>query len=238
MLKMLKQEQLKKRGTNLSFSHIFLILSMQRALINGLQLTPKVLIFFQEAIIFHKEPFGLLLQSLYFGFQRLSLTSFCFAFGFQILDSGLQCRDFFGQRSMILRGGGAFTVLETSALFLNSLHGLSENAKLSYVMVQPIYHEGEEKHKPHERSFEKVLGHEDLFGGIDNTGLSGTALDLGHTVEARSEDDDQCGADGGDDDGATAALEAIQGEDEELPEWGLEKEKHDQKHFAEDRGVE
>lgn len=82
-----------------------------------------------------------------------------------------------------------------------------------------------------------MLGHEDLVGGVDYTGLEGALLDLGHAVEAGGEDHHQCGADGGHDDGAATALHAIQGNDDEFSERGFENEGENEKHFGENGSV-
>jgi len=83
-----------------------------------------------------------------------------------------------------------------------------------------------------------VLGHENLVGGVEHTGLEGALLDLGHAVEAGRENHHQCGAHGGHHDGATAALDPIEGNDDEFSERGLENEGENQKHFAENSSVE
>ena len=83
-----------------------------------------------------------------------------------------------------------------------------------------------------------MLGHEDLIGGVDHTGLYGAPLDLGHAVEAGSQHHHQCGTHRCDHYGATTSLDTIQGNDHELPQWGLEEEGQDQKHLAKDRSVE
>lgn len=90
----------------------------------------------------------------------------------------------------------------------------------------------------HERSFEHVLGHEDLVGGVDYAGLEGALLDLGHAVEARRENHHQCGAHGGNHHGTATALHTIEGNDDEFSQWGFEDERENQKHFGENRSVE
>lgn len=83
-----------------------------------------------------------------------------------------------------------------------------------------------------------MLGGEDLIGGIENGAVLGSALDAEEAVDAGHENDEDGGADGFDDDGAAAAFDAIEGEDDELAERGLEEEEEDQGHLGEDDGVE
>lgn len=65
-------------------------------------------------------------------------------------------------------------------------------------------------------------GHKNLIGGIEESGL-GALLDLVHTKEAGGKDDEQCGADSRDDDRAPTSLDLVQGKNQKLPKWGLEK---------------
>lgn len=95
----------------------------------------------------------------------------------------------------------------------------------------------EEEYYTHERSLEHMLGRENLIGWIKSSGINGSALDLEHTVDAREEDNENGGADGFDDDGATTALDAIEDHDYELTERRLEEEKQYEHHFGEDQGV-
>lgn len=81
-------------------------------------------------------------------------------------------------------------------------------------------------------------GHEDLVGGTDDAVLDSACLDVGHAVEAGQED----GGDGGGDclyyDRASAALDAIETGDGELPQRGLEEENQNQRGLAQDHRTE
>lgn len=59
-----------------------------------------------------------------------------------------------------------------------------------------------------------MLRDEDLVGGVNNGSVEAPTLDLGDAVERGSEHHEQRGGDGLNDDGAAAALEAIQCEND------------------------
>lgn len=82
-----------------------------------------------------------------------------------------------------------------------------------------------------------MLGGEDLISRIENGTILRSALDTKQAVDAGDKNDEDCGADGFDDDGAAAAFDAIEGEDDELSERRLEEEKEDQRHLGEDHRV-
>lgn len=59
-----------------------------------------------------------------------------------------------------------------------------------------------------------MLRDEDLVGGVNNGSIEAPTLDLGDAVERGSEDHEQRGGDGLNDDGAAAALDPIQCDDD------------------------
>lgn len=59
-----------------------------------------------------------------------------------------------------------------------------------------------------------MLREEDLVSGVDNGSVEAPTLDLGDAVERGSEDDEERGGDGLNDDGAAAALDPIQCDDD------------------------
>lgn len=59
-----------------------------------------------------------------------------------------------------------------------------------------------------------MLGGEDLIGRIEDGTILRSALDTKQTVDAGHKNDEDGGADGFDDDGAAAAFDAIEGEDD------------------------
>lgn len=105
-------------------------------------------------------------------------------------------------------------------------------------MVQSIYHQKQKQHKPEKRSFEHVLGDEDLVGGVNEGTFEGTTVDLGNAVEGGSQQNDQGGAEGLNDEGAATSLEAIQRDDDQLSHRSFEEEAEDDKHLAKNEGVE
>lgn len=90
----------------------------------------------------------------------------------------------------------------------------------------------------HEGGFEKMSGHKNLIGGINETGFDSTVLDLRHTVNAGEKHDEDSGSDSLDHDGTPATLDPIQGHDDQLPQRGLKEEDHDESHLGEDDGEE
>lgn len=83
-----------------------------------------------------------------------------------------------------------------------------------------------------------MAGAKNLIGGVGDAGLVGAVLDVEEAVDGRGKEGKEGSGDGLDDDGATAALEAVEGEDDELPERGLEEEGDDDNHLAQDQGKE
>lgn len=69
-----------------------------------------------------------------------------------------------------------------------------------------------------------MLGHEDLVRRIGDSTLDRTVLNFDYAIDAGREDDDDGGGDGLDHDRTPAALEAIQGYDDELSQWSPEEE--------------
>ncbi|GLT80652.1 hypothetical protein SLA2020_520810 [Shorea laevis] len=100
--------------------------------------------------------------------------------------------------------------------------------------IQPL----REKKDTHKRSFEHELGHEDQVGGIDSTGLNGSALDLDHAVEAGDEDDGYGAGNSADDDGTLPSLDPIQSHDYELPERSFEEQGEDNTHLGQDHRIQ
>lgn len=65
----------------------------------------------------------------------------------------------------------------------------------------------------HKRSFKHVLRHKDLIGGIYDSTLKDSPLDLHHAVETWSKDYEQCGPHSGDNNRATTSFDTIKGND-------------------------
>lgn len=76
-----------------------------------------------------------------------------------------------------------------------------------------------------------MLGHEYLVGGVNDGSVEVPTPDLGDAVERGSENHQQRGGDGLDDNGAATALEPIQCDDHQLPRRSFEEEAHDHEHF-------
>lgn len=85
----------------------------------------------------------------------------------------------------------------------------------------------------HKRSFEHVLGRENLIRGIKIPILHPTPVDRHEVVHARHHHHKKGACDGLDDDGAAAAFQPVQAHDDKLPQGGLEHEDHDQGHLGE-----
>lgn len=86
----------------------------------------------------------------------------------------------------------------------------------------------------HERSFEKVLGEENLIGGVNFSAiLDQTPLDRHDIVDGGHHEQEHSPGDGFHDDWAAAALEAVQPHYHQLPQRSLEHEHHDQRHLRE-----
>lgn len=71
-----------------------------------------------------------------------------------------------------------------------------------------------------------MAAHEDLIGGREGTEFGRAAADLGDAVKTGGEDDEDGAGDGLHHDGAAAALEAVEADNNELAKRGLEQQRH------------
>lgn len=114
----------------------------------------------------------------------------------------------------------------------------TNNKKGSFSNKTKIKTTNEPREVTHKRSFEHVLGHQHLVGGIGHAGLDRASLDLDHAVDAGHEYNEEGPGHGREHDRAPPALDPIQGYDHDLSQRGLEEKGQNECHFGQDHGVQ